>query len=60
MKNFFTMNMNFVISKGLYLQSLILHLPEHRLKNVLIAPRKEILDNLKIKLRDHNKDSKPH
>jgi hypothetical protein len=61
MKKFFTMDMNFVILKSFYLQSLISHLPDHKLKGILVAPRKEILDNLKNKLRSLNEQkSRPY
>ncbi|WP_181872122.1 hypothetical protein [Marinilabilia salmonicolor] len=45
------MDLDFIISKSYYLQELLLNLPEARLKEVLISPRREIVENLKKHLR---------
>ncbi|PRY95974.1 hypothetical protein BY457_11722 [Marinilabilia salmonicolor] len=51
MKKCSTMDLDFIISKSYYLQELLLNLPEARLKEVLISPRREIVENLKKHLR---------
>ena len=51
MKKCSTMDLDFIISKSYYLQELLLNLPEARLKEVLISPRREIVENLKKRLR---------
>ncbi|WP_157202483.1 hypothetical protein [Marinilabilia salmonicolor] len=51
MKKCSTMDLDFMISKSYYLQELLLNLPEARLKEVLISPRREIVENLKKRLR---------
>jgi hypothetical protein len=45
-----TMDMDFIISKSLYIQSLLMKLPEHKLKNILISPRQEFIETLKLHL----------
>ncbi len=51
MKKCSTMDLDFIISKGLFLQDLLLRLPESQLQEVLIAPRKEFVENLKERIR---------
>jgi hypothetical protein len=51
MDNISTMELDFIISKSLYLQSLLMKLPEPKLKNILVSPRKEFIETLKLHLR---------
>ncbi len=50
MKNSFTTEMDFINSKSLYLRRLLMRLPDHKLQDILIAPREEFIRNLKWQL----------
>lgn len=50
MDNISTMDIDFIISKSLYLQSLLMKLPEPKLKDILVSPRKEFIETLKLHL----------
>ncbi|MBZ4676945.1 MAG: hypothetical protein JG782_1565 [Anaerophaga sp.] len=45
-----TMDIDFIISKSLYLQSLLMKLPEPKMKDILVSPRKEFIETLKLRL----------
>ncbi len=47
MKKCSTMDLQFIISKSLFLQDLLIRLPDSQLQDVLISPRKELVENLK-------------
>jgi len=51
MKNISTMNLNAIINRSLYLQDLLLKLPEDRLREMLISPRQEVVKSMKVRLR---------
>ena len=47
MKNCSTMDLDFIISKSYYLQDLLLRLPDAQIREMLISPSTELLENLK-------------
>ncbi|PWD98658.1 hypothetical protein [Marinilabilia rubra] len=51
MKNISTMNLDVIINRSLYLQELLLNLPEDRLKEMLVSPREEFVESLKIRFK---------
>ncbi|WP_462318475.1 hypothetical protein [Marinilabilia sp.] len=51
MKKTSTMNLDVIIARSLYLQELLIKLPEDQLSEVLVSPRYEIVESLKSRLR---------
>ncbi|WP_291859795.1 hypothetical protein [Marinilabilia sp.] len=47
MKNCSTMDLDYIISKSHYLQDLLLRLPDAQIREMLISPRRELVENLK-------------
>lgn len=51
MKNISTMNLDVLIARSQYLQELLLKLPDDQLCEVLISPRYEIVETMKVRLK---------
>ena len=47
MKKCSTMDLQLLISKSIFLQDLFIRLTDAQLRNVLISPRQELVENLK-------------
>ena len=51
MKQISTMNLDQITTQSLYLQELFLKLSDNQLRELLVAPRQEFVESLKMRLR---------
>jgi hypothetical protein len=51
MKKYSTMDLQLLISKSLFLQDLLIRLPDAQLRDILISPRRELVENLKKRIQ---------
>jgi hypothetical protein len=55
MKNTSTIDIDLIISKSLFLRRLLLSLPDHELRKILVSPREEFIQSLKWHLQSPEK-----